>query len=117
MFADEKNETIVVAIKGTSAFIVGGGTETSKNDKINVSRCGSDIKLAPDAFFFFPRGVSQDNLLFSCCCARVDWSWSTVCDCYDSPGTCKQDCLEHAVMTKSAYYPVAIVSVLFSHAR
>ncbi|GAA5975590.1 hypothetical protein JCM5350_002661 [Sporobolomyces pararoseus] len=84
VFADEKNKTIVVAIKGTSAFIVGGGTETSKNDKIN------------------------DNLLFSCCCARVDWSWSTVCDCYDSPGTCKQDCLEHAVMTKSAYYPVAI---------
>ncbi|GAA5915826.1 triglyceride lipase ATG15 [Sporobolomyces salmoneus] len=84
VFADEKNETIVVSIKGTSAFIVGGGTDTSKNDKIN------------------------DNLLFSCCCARVDWSWSTVCDCYDSPGVCKQDCLEHAVMTKSAYYPTAI---------
>ncbi|GAA6058785.1 hypothetical protein JCM10212_001901 [Sporobolomyces blumeae] len=84
VFADDKNETIVIAIKGTSAFIVGGGTETSKNDKIN------------------------DNLLFSCCCARVDWSWSTVCDCYDSPGTCRQDCLEEAVMTKSAYYPVAI---------
>ncbi|GAA6006990.1 hypothetical protein JCM11491_001469 [Sporobolomyces phaffii] len=98
VFADDKNETIVVAIKGTSAFIVGGGTETSKNDKIN------------------------DNLLFSCCCARVDWSWSTVCDCYDSPNTCRQDCIEHAVMTKSAYYPVAIdlynnISAIYPHSQ
>ncbi|GAA5876568.1 hypothetical protein JCM16303_003583 [Sporobolomyces ruberrimus] len=98
VFADEKNETVVVAIKGTSAFIVGGGTETSKNDKIN------------------------DNLLFSCCCARVDWSWSTVCDCYDSPNTCRQDCIEHAVMTKSAYYPVAIdlynnISAIYPHSQ
>ncbi|GAA5879005.1 hypothetical protein JCM1840_007412 [Sporobolomyces johnsonii] len=98
VFADEKNETVVISIKGTSAFIVGGGTETSKNDKIN------------------------DNLLFSCCCARVDWSWSTVCDCYDSPYTCRQDCVEEAVMTKSAYYPVATdlynnVSALYPHAQ
>ncbi|GAA5821306.1 hypothetical protein JCM11251_004561 [Rhodosporidiobolus azoricus] len=83
VFADPKNETVVVSLKGTSAFIVGGGTETSKNDKFN------------------------DNLLFSCCCARVDWSWSTVCDCYDGAYQCKQDCIEHAVITKSAYYPVA----------
>ncbi|GAA5934891.1 lipase family protein [Sporobolomyces koalae] len=98
VFADDQNKTVVVAIKGTSAFLVGGGTETSKNDKIN------------------------DNLLFSCCCARVDWSWSTVCDCYDSPYTCRQDCLEHAVMTKSAYYPVAIdlynnISAIYPHSQ
>ncbi|GAA6002216.1 hypothetical protein JCM10207_003131 [Rhodosporidiobolus poonsookiae] len=98
VFADTQNKTVVVSIKGTSAFIVGGGTETSKNDKIN------------------------DNLLFSCCCARVDWSWSTVCDCYDGAYTCKQDCIEHAVITKSAYYPVATdlynnVSALYPHAQ
>ncbi|GAA6038895.1 hypothetical protein JCM8097_000561 [Rhodosporidiobolus ruineniae] len=98
VFADPQNKTVVVAIKGTSAFIVGGGTETSKNDKIN------------------------DNLLFSCCCARVDWSWSTVCDCYDGAYTCKQDCIEHAVITKSAYYPVATdlfnnVSALYPHSQ
>lgn len=51
----------------------------------------------------------QDNLFFSCCCARVDWSWSTVCDCYDGSYTCKEDCLEKAVMEKSAYYPAATV--------
>ncbi|GAA5884650.1 hypothetical protein JCM6882_005334 [Rhodosporidiobolus microsporus] len=98
VFADPHNKTVVVSVKGTSAFIVGGGTETSKNDKIN------------------------DNLLFSCCCARVDWSWSTVCDCYDGGYQCKQDCIEHAVITKSAYYPVATdlynnISAMYPHSQ
>lgn len=37
VFADEKNETVVIAIKGTSALLVGGGGRTGRNDKINVS--------------------------------------------------------------------------------
>lgn len=39
VFADDTNSTIVIAIKGTSSYIVGGDSGTSKNDKINVS-CG-----------------------------------------------------------------------------
>lgn len=35
VFATENNETIVVAIKGTSAGLVGGGGSTSGNDKTN----------------------------------------------------------------------------------
>ncbi|SCV74212.1 BQ2448_6644 [Microbotryum intermedium] len=98
VFANPTNTTVVVALKGTSAAFIGGGGSTSKNDKIN------------------------DNLLFSCCCARVDWSWSTVCDCYNGTYTCQQDCLEHAVMTKSAYYPVATdlfnnISAIYPHAQ
>ncbi|GAA5925419.1 hypothetical protein JCM3775_001406 [Rhodotorula graminis] len=98
VFADEHNSTVVLALKGTSALIVGGGGGTAKNDKTN------------------------DNLLFSCCCARVDWSWSTVCDCYDGSYKCRQDCLEEAVITKSAYYPVATdlynnVSAMYPHAQ
>ncbi|BGP38637.1 Putative lipase atg15 [Rhodotorula kratochvilovae] len=98
VFADEQNKTVVLALKGTSAFLVGGGGGTAKNDKTN------------------------DNLLFSCCCARVDWSWSTVCDCYDGGYRCRQDCLEEAVITKSAYYPVATdlynnVSAMYPHAQ
>ncbi|KDE07351.1 hypothetical protein MVLG_02393 [Microbotryum lychnidis-dioicae p1A1 Lamole] len=98
VFANPTNTTVVVALKGTSAAFIGGGGSTSKNDKIN------------------------DNLLFSCCCARVDWSWSTVCDCYNGNYTCQQDCLEHAVMTKSAYYPVATdlfnnISAIYPHAQ
>ncbi|GAA5967298.1 hypothetical protein JCM11641_000505 [Rhodosporidiobolus odoratus] len=98
VFADPQNKTVVVSIKGTSAFIVGGGSGTAKNDKTN------------------------DNLLFSCCCARVDWSWSTVCDCYDGGYSCKEDCVEHAVITKSAYYPVATnlfnnISAIYPHSQ
>ncbi|KAK4050103.1 putative lipase atg15 [Microbotryomycetes sp. JL201] len=98
VFADETNSTIVVAIKGTSAGFVGGGGSTGHNDKVN------------------------DNLLFSCCCARVDWTWTPVCDCYDGSYKCKQDCLEEAVMEKSAYYPAATdlynnISALYPHSQ
>ena len=84
VFATEDNSTIVVAIKGTSAGkLVGGGGSTGVNDKTN------------------------DNLLFSCCCARVDWSWSTVCDCYKGGWECGQTCVEDALITESVYYPLA----------
>jgi lipase ATG15 len=79
------NESIVVALKGTSAFVGGG---TGRNDKFN------------------------DNLLFSCCCARIDWTWTPVCDCYSGVGKsgdsrCNQTCLEDAMIEKSLYYPTA----------
>lgn len=78
------NETIIVAVKGTSAFSGGIGGPTGRNDKLN------------------------DNLLFSCCCARVDWTWSPVCDCYNgTPNTCNLTCLEDALIEKSVYYPTA----------
>ncbi|KAM0750188.1 alpha/beta-hydrolase [Meredithblackwellia eburnea MCA 4105] len=85
VFADPTNSTVVVSIKGTSVPLVGGSeSSTSKHDKAN------------------------DNLLFSCCCSRVGWSWTTVCDCYDGNYTCKQDCLEAAVMEKESYYTNAL---------
>ncbi|KAJ2823923.1 putative lipase atg15, partial [Coemansia furcata] len=59
VFADDRNTTVVVTLKGTSStFFLGGGSETSVRDKFN------------------------DNRLFSCCCAYVDFTWSTVCDCH-----------------------------------
>lgn len=101
------NESIIVAIKGTSSFV--GGGDTGHNDKLN------------------------DNLLFSCCCARVDWTWTPICDCYagrgeDPPSNdttaalpsatssfedqvyvnrCNLTCLEDALIEKSVYYPLA----------
>ena len=78
------NESIVIALKGTSGFSGGIGGATGRNDKLN------------------------DNLLFSCCCARVDWTWSTVCDCYSGhPNKCNLTCLEDALIDKSVYYPTA----------
>lgn len=53
--------------------------------------------------------ASQDNLLFSCCCARVGWTWHTVCDCYDDHGkdgqTCSSSCLTKALIKRSFFYP------------
>ncbi|GAA96888.1 uncharacterized protein L969DRAFT_17732 [Mixia osmundae IAM 14324] len=83
VFATPDNATVVVALKGTSAGLVGGGGNTGRNDKLN------------------------DNLLFSCCCARVDWSWATVCDCFAGAYKCNQDCVEQALTDKSVYFPLA----------
>ncbi|CDK28994.1 unnamed protein product [Kuraishia capsulata CBS 1993] len=86
VFANEDNSTIVVAIKGTSATGLTGGTdsETSISDKVN------------------------DNLLFSCCCARVSYMWQTVCDCYESSYTCNQKCLEKEMKREDRYYRAAM---------
>jgi putative lipase involved disintegration of autophagic bodies len=48
----------------------------------------------------------QDNLMFSCCCARVDFSWSTVCDCYAGGYKCGQSCVETALVEESVYAAV-----------
>lgn len=96
IFATEDNATIVVALKGTSAALLDDGS-TSKRDKEN------------------------DNLLFSCCCAHVGWTWHTVCDCFSdkakgstiSPNLstmageqqCASSCLTKAIIKKSFYYP------------
>ncbi|KAI0288839.1 Alpha/Beta hydrolase protein [Russula brevipes] len=48
----------------------------------------------------------DNNLLFSCCCARINWSWTTVCDCYRSGWKCNQNCLEDALIEESLFYPI-----------
>ncbi|WWC68708.1 uncharacterized protein I206_102642 [Kwoniella pini CBS 10737] len=82
IFADPKNETVIISMKGTSAGVLGSGGPTAKNDKFN------------------------DNLLFSCCCARVDFSWTPVCDCYAGGWRCEQTCLEDALVNESVYATV-----------
>ncbi|KAA1095860.1 putative lipase atg15 [Puccinia graminis f. sp. tritici] len=84
VFATPDNSTIVIAIKGTSAGLLGNGGSTGVNDKLN------------------------DNLFFSCCCARVSWSWSPVCDCYEGPNKCRASCVEGALMNKSVYFQAAV---------
>ncbi|KAF7777922.1 hypothetical protein Agabi119p4_3994 [Agaricus bisporus var. burnettii] len=85
VFVSEDNSTVVVSVKGTSApWIAGGGGPTMKKDKLN------------------------DNLLFSCCCARVGPTWSTVCGCYNGSNRCEQTCIEDALQEESLFYPVGI---------
>lgn len=75
---------MVLSIKGTSVpYIVGG--PTTKKDKLN------------------------DNLLFSCCCARVGPTWSTVCGCYEGGYKCDLTCLERSLIEESLFYPVGLV--------
>ncbi|KAJ3874996.1 alpha/beta-hydrolase [Lentinula edodes] len=84
VFATPDNSTVIVSVKGTSAGLLGGGGPTVKKDKLN------------------------DNLLFSCCCARVDWTWTTVCGCYRGGWKCDQECVETALIEESLFYSIGI---------
>ncbi|RCK57844.1 putative lipase ATG15 [Candida viswanathii] len=86
VFVSKDNKTVVIGIKGTSgAGLPGGGSdETGGNDKTN------------------------DNLLFSCCCARISYMWTTVCDCYEKTYTCNQDCLEKELRKEDKYYKAVL---------
>ncbi|KAF8163610.1 Alpha/Beta hydrolase protein [Crassisporium funariophilum] len=81
VFLSSDNSTIVLSIKGTTLQ-----GPTSKLDKFN------------------------DNLLFSCCCARVDISWvfRTVCDCYANHWRCDDQCLTDALVQDSLFYSVGV---------
>ncbi|KAJ3735403.1 alpha/beta-hydrolase [Lentinula guzmanii] len=81
VFLSSDNSTIVLAIKGTTLQ-----GPTSKKDKFN------------------------DNLLFSCCCARVDFSWvfRQVCDCYSGSWKCDNTCLSNALVEESLLYTVGL---------
>ncbi|KAJ4349889.1 putative lipase atg15 [Didymosphaeria variabile] len=83
IFADTKNETVVIGLKGTSPALF-DGTETTTNDKIN------------------------DNLFFSCCCGQGgQYLWRQVCDCQASVYSCNSTCLVGALREKNRYYYAA----------
>jgi len=85
IFVSTDNSTVVISIKGTSAlWLVGDGGPTVKKDKLN------------------------DNLLFSCCCAKVGPTWTPVCDCHSGGYTCDRNCLEKSLIKDSLFYPVGL---------
>ncbi|QPG73104.1 hypothetical protein FOA43_000409 [Brettanomyces nanus] len=85
---------VIIALKGTSASGIvisddmdatGDDGETVDGDKLN------------------------DNLLFSCCCARVSSLWTTVCDCYEgSTYQCDETCIEREFRRPDRYYKAAL---------
>ncbi|KAJ3514825.1 hypothetical protein NMY22_g14621 [Coprinellus aureogranulatus] len=77
VFLASDNNTVVLSIKGTT--IQG---PTSRLDKYN------------------------DNLLFSCCCARNAWVMRTVCDCFERGWKCDDRCLSDALIQDSLFYSV-----------
>lgn len=75
------------------------------------------LSYPPGWFLSLSTNVNRfPSLLFSCCCARVDWTWSTVCGCYDGGWRCDQTCVEDALRDESLFYPIGTVS-LFPHSR
>ncbi|KAL1944707.1 hypothetical protein VTO73DRAFT_3137 [Trametes versicolor] len=95
VFMSPDNATAVLSIKGTTLQ-----GPTSKKDKFN------------------------DNLLFSCCCARVDitWIFNTVCKCYANNWRCDNTCLTDALVQDSLFYNVGVnlvnnLTALYPHAN
>lgn len=82
VFVNPDNTTVVLSIKGTTL-----NGPTSKADKLN------------------------DNLMFSCCCARVDitWVFRTVCDCYAKHSRCDNTCLSGSLVRDSLFYNIGLV--------
>ena len=80
IYADKKNSTIVISLKGTSpALFDGAGTTT--NDKVN------------------------DNLFFSCCCGQGgSYLWRQACDCQGSTYTANLTCITEAMNDENRYY-------------
>ncbi|ORY94077.1 Alpha/Beta hydrolase protein [Syncephalastrum racemosum] len=84
IFGNADNSLLVVSIKGTSAGLWTGGP-TGEKDKTN------------------------DNMLFSCCCARVSRAWRPVCDCYvGNSYECNAKCLEENLLHNELYYDHAL---------
>ncbi|TPX48336.1 hypothetical protein SeLEV6574_g02099 [Synchytrium endobioticum] len=84
VFKSDDDELLVITFKGTSASVFGiGGGPTSRNDKYN------------------------DNMMFSCCCARVDRTWTPICDCCTSTQSCSKPCVDKQANFSSSYYNMA----------
>jgi len=80
IFADTKNKTVVIGLKGTSPAVFDGSGSTTE-DKVN------------------------DNLFFSCCCGQGgSYLWKQVCDCQSSTFKCNSTCLVTALKRKNRYY-------------
>lgn len=84
VFVDTRdNATVVISIKGTTLPFTG---PTSGEDRRN------------------------DNLMFSCCCARS----KSVCGCFGKKWTCDTNCVEDALTEDTLFYNFGIVSSLRS---
>lgn len=87
IFYDSVSDIVVISFKGTSL-----GGDTSSNDKFN------------------------DNVMFSCCCGKVDIIWKGICKCGNSQfslfnrpnlNQCDWSCLKSASTFEDSYYTLA----------
>ncbi|KAI8098481.1 alpha/beta-hydrolase [Halteromyces radiatus] len=84
VFGNTDNSLMVIVIKGTTAGLF-TNDPTGEKDKLN------------------------DNMLFSCCCARISRLWTPVCDCYQgNEYRCENSCIEKAILNEELYYDHAL---------
>ncbi|KAF3010694.1 putative lipase atg15 [Curvularia kusanoi] len=84
VFSDDKNGTIILAVKGTTvAMFEGNGT--SGHDKDN------------------------DNLFGSCCCGQGgSYWWKQSCDCMTGTYTCDDKCVRAEMRKPNRYYQATV---------
>lgn len=75
VFATPDNSTVVLSIKGAASF-----HRPSYHTSVTV-RAGTSAPYVGDGGPTIEKDKQNDNLLFSCCCAYIDWTWRTVCGC------------------------------------
>jgi lipase ATG15 len=83
LFQDLARNLVVIVIKGTSLATPIGSGPTAKLDKFN------------------------DNLMFSCCCAKAGWEWTPICSCPLTSSTCSMSCLLKESNFSGSYYRLA----------
>ncbi|KAH7322263.1 Alpha/Beta hydrolase protein [Rhizoctonia solani] len=85
VFISDDENIVVMSIKGTSIWTP-IGDKTLKKDKLN------------------------NNLLFSCCCAQVKWTWhwQTMCNCYSGHNRCDQTCLSTSLIVDGLFYSTRV---------
>ncbi|KAI9486961.1 MAG: Alpha/Beta hydrolase protein [Benjaminiella poitrasii] len=84
VYSNDDDSLVVISIKGTSAGLWTGGP-TGEKDKLN------------------------DNMLFSCCCARISRAWTPVCDCFKgNEYKCELSCLQKNIDQSELYYDHAL---------
>ena len=99
-FTDKTNTTVIVAFKGTTV------------GKARADLCASNTLTS---IALTDRGKNKDrtndNLLFSCCCAtqRPDPFWyGRVCDCRTGNFQCNSTCLTQELLRQDRYYSTAL---------
>lgn len=99
VFRDAAAETVVIAFKGTSTLFSGILAAHTR-----ASRSGQAVARGTN------RDREQDNLMFSCCCAKVDVTWRRpVCECHRDGTTCSWGCLQRAARdTPGTYFGESI---------
>lgn len=84
VYSNFETNLLVITLKGTSPSWIGAG-ETTPRDKFN------------------------DNMMFSCCCGYVDYTWKPICGCASAKNLCKSDCLIRESNFADSYYNLAQV--------